>query len=122
MATVVICVILAAVVIYAVFSYAKKLSRGCCGGESDPARLEKPADTDVSHYPFAYVLKIKGMTCKNCAARIANAFNREEGFYASVNLKENTAKVLAKTECEESVFYRIIAKAGYDLESVEKAS
>ncbi len=122
MATVIICVILAAIIVYAIISYKKKLTRGCCGGETDAVEKIKPADEDASHYPYKYALVIEGMTCKNCSQRIVNAFNKEEGFYAlSANFKKGTAEVLSKAEAEEADFRSIVARAGYTLESASRS-
>lgn len=123
MATVIICVILIVICAFGVKSYVGKLSHGCCGGSSDVVKSEKPADADFSHYPFCYTLEIGGMTCKNCAARIENAFNKDESgnFYAKVNLSKKTATVNTKQETPEEELKRIVIKAGYEVITLSKA-
>lgn len=122
MATVIICVILVLICAFGVKSYVGRLSHGCCGGSSDAVKRVKPADDDISHYPYLYVMEIDGMTCKNCAARIENAFNTEEngGFFASVKLNQKKATVRAKEEVPEAELRRIVIKTGYSVVSVAR--
>lgn len=117
MATGIICVILIVICVFGVKSYIGRLSHGCCGGSSDTVKREKPLDSDISHYPFRYILEIDGMTCKNCAARIENAFNQEESgnFYARVSLGKRTAVVHTKQETPEGELRRIVSRAGYSV-------
>ena len=122
MSTAIICVILAAIVVYAVISYKKKVTRGCCGAETDAPQKVTPADGDASHYPYQYSLVIEGMSCKACARRVMNAFNKE-GFYAlSANFKTGEAAVLSMHEAEEADFRLVAANAGYSLKSCKLLS
>lgn len=122
MATAIICIVIVVICVFGVKSYVGRLSHGCCGGSSDTVKKEKPADGDISHYPYVYVVEIDGMTCKNCAARIENAFNTAEGgnFYASVKLNQKKATVRAKTETPEAELRRIVVRTGYSVVSVKE--
>ena len=120
MATAIICIILVLICAMGIGSYVKKLSQGCCGRSGDKVKRTKPQDTDKSHYPYCYQLKIDGMTCKNCAARIENAFNGTGDYYAEVDLGKKTGKVRAKTETGETELRKIVAKCGYSVVSVEQ--
>lgn len=51
---------------------------------------------DLAEYKYHYSVKIGGMTCKNCAARIENTFNRQNDVYAQVNFKSGSAEVSAE--------------------------
>ena len=53
-----------------------KLTKGssCCGTKEPPVKRIKPSDSDTSHYPHTYELKVEGMVCVNCARRVENAF------------------------------------------------
>lgn len=115
MATAVISIILIVVCIFGIRSYVKKLSSGCCGSGGDAVKREKPEDSDLSHYPFQYQLGIEGMTCKNCAARIENAFNTTGSFYAAVNLGQKSAVVHSKEKTTEEELRKIVAKCGYSV-------
>ena len=118
MATGIICIAIGMICILGVKSYIKKLAHGCCGGSTDKVKREKPEDADISHYPFCYELEIDGMTCKNCAARIENAFNSTGSYYAVVNLGRRTGTIRARMETPETELRRIVAKCGYSVVEV----
>lgn len=118
MATIVICIILGLVCALGITGYVKRLSHGCCGSSGDKVKRRRPEDTDKSHYPYCYQLEIDGMTCKNCAARIENAFNGTGDYYAEVDLSKKIGKILAKTETAETELRRIVARCGYSVISI----
>lgn len=117
--TIIICVILVLVCIIAVRSYIKKLKSGCCGGGDDGVEKIRPQDADVSHYQYAWKLEIEGMTCKNCAIRIANAFHRQEDCIAEVNYRHRTAVVRSKQKLGDDDLGRIVQCAGYQVVHIE---
>lgn len=101
----------------AVRTYVKKLSHGCCGAGGD--KEKKVAKTaDPAEYKYRYSVKIGGMTCKNCAVRIENAFNRQEGFFARVNFKSGTAEVSAKEPLSGFVIRQTVVGLGYSVEEI----
>ena len=114
-----IIVVLIVFVIFAVKSYCKKISSGCCGAGGDDVKKIKPADRDPAHYPYEKIVRVSGMTCKNCAARVENAFNQRDGFYAKVNLSQKTADVKMKSPQDDALLKQIVSSAGYDAVSVE---
>lgn len=118
MATAIIILILLVIGLFAVKKYINDLRNGCCGGGSDAVAKTAAADTDKSHYPYQYDVLIEGMSCKNCANRIANAFNEKEGFCAEVDLKHKTAHVWTKEETDEAVFRVTVTRAGYEFAGV----
>lgn len=119
MANFIICVILVLICIFAVKSFCKTLRQGCCGGGGDAVEKLEPADRDISHYPYAYRIRIEGMTCGNCAARIANAFNGQEGYLAEVNLKKKSALVRTKEEADPAELRVVVSRAGYTVAGIE---
>lgn len=119
MATAIICILLILICILGIRSYVKKLSQGCCGSGGDKVKRQRPEDTDASHYPFCYLLEIDGMVCKNCAARIENAFNGTGNYYAKVDFNKKCGTVRAKEKTEEAELRRIVAKCGYSVVSIE---
>lgn len=122
MGTAIICLILLMICIFAVKSYIKKLRNGCCGGGSDIEKKIKPLDADESHYRYKYIIGVDGMSCRNCAAHVENAFNTQEGYLAKVSLRKKSAEVLTKEPMQEADFRRMITKAGYDLTGVSEES
>lgn len=117
----VICIALVLICIFAVRSYLKKLKNGCCGAGGVELKRIRPADKDTSHYPYAKKIGIEGMSCKNCAMRIENAFHEMDGFYAEVNLKQKYAIVYMKEKETDDDLKRVIQRSGYRVTSIEPA-
>lgn len=111
--TVIICIVLVIIAVFALKSSLKRFSRGCCGTGGEKESVIQAADTDKSHYPYEKQIVVEGMTCKNCAARVENAFHQTEGFYASVNLGKGMLTLLSKEPVEDGIIRSIVAKAGY---------
>lgn len=119
MTTAIIIVLLVGACVVAVKSYAKKLSRGCCGAGGDKERkVTKTAD--LSEFRYSYSVKISGMSCKNCAVRIENAFNRQVGFFARVDFKSGTAVVFTKEPLPEIVIRQTVVGLGYSVEEMKQ--
>ncbi len=119
MTTAIIIVMLVGACVVAVRSYAKKLSRGCCGAGGDKEqKVTKTAD--LSEFRYSYSVKISGMSCKNCAVRIANAFNRQEGIFARVDFKKSTAEVFTKEPLPEIVIRQTVVGLGYSVEEMKQ--
>ncbi|MBU9725033.1 heavy-metal-associated domain-containing protein [Diplocloster modestus] len=115
----VICIALVLICIFSVRSYLKKLKNGCCGAGGDELKRIRPADKDTAHYSYARKIGIEGMSCKNCAMRIENAFHELDGFYAEVNLKQQYAIVYMKQEETDEDIKRVVRRAGYHVTSLE---
>ena len=118
--TILICAVLAVICVFSVRSYIKKLKNGCCGAGGDWVRRIRPADREVAHYPYTYRLKIEGMSCKNCAIRIENAFNEQEGFYAKVDLGKKSALIRLKVPAAEEMLEQTVSRAGYRVTELEQ--
>lgn len=116
-ATIIICVVIAAICIFAVISYRKKLKNGCCGG-GDEVKHVKPQDTNVNDYDHVYRMDIEGMHCKNCAMRIENAFNEQPDCMAKVDLAGKFARIYTKKPVEEVVLKQTVWHAGYEPKTV----
>lgn len=116
--TIVICLILLFLGIYSIKSYARKLSRGCCGAGGDAVKRHRVSDRNKSHYPYELTLYIGGMSCQNCAVRVENALNAIDGVWASVDLKKSQAVVRTKEEPDAALLCREVAAAGYRAERV----
>ena len=114
-------IIIVAVVVAAVLAIRGYVARGgkgdCCGG-TDVVRAKGPKDKDASHYAHAYQVKGDGMSCENCAKRIANAFNARPGTMASVDLAAGMATVRTKEPAEADELRRIVRNEGYGTGSV----
>lgn len=117
--TVVICVVLGLVCVLGVRSYLKKLKSGCCGSGGDEVKRVRPLDRNVNHYPYVKVVQIDGMHCQNCAKRIENAFNTQDGFFAKVNLAKQRAIVRSKREVPDRELKQAVRNVGYSPVTVE---
>ena len=85
---------------------------GCCG-EHETVSQKSVSDHNKAHYPHQVSLKLGGMTCDNCARRVANALNSLDGTWASVRFESKSATVRLKAEPEEEKIRRAVAEAGY---------
>ncbi|MDO5388771.1 MAG: heavy metal-associated domain-containing protein [Clostridia bacterium] len=121
MGTVIICALLILIAVYAVISYRKKISSGCCGGGDSEVKI-KPKDGNRSNYEHSATIHIGGMSCQNCAVRVENAFNKTDDYYARVNIHKKSGEILSKKIITEDDVREIIEKCGYTLTgmSVEK--
>ncbi|MCM1023763.1 MAG: hypothetical protein NC395_06865 [Prevotella sp.] len=120
MATVIIILLLIVICAAAVKSYMKKLAHGCCGTGGDD---EKSSETkkDTSEYSCKYTVKIGGISCKNCAARIENTFGRKDGITARADFKSGTAEIFSAEPLTEFVIRQTVIGLGYSVESIEES-
>ena len=110
--TFIICLILVIFVIIGIRSMKKRAASGCCD-TGDTVKRVKVKDKDKSHYPYKTVLKVYDMHCQNCAIRIENAFNSQEGFYAKVDTDKNVVNILSKEKKDADVLIDMVTQAGY---------
>lgn len=120
MPTIIICLILIVIGIYAVISYKKRLSSGCCGASGQPSvKRVKVQDKDLSHYPHHKILKVDGMSCGNCTVRVENALNSLDGVWARVNLMEEEADLYLKQDVSDDVLREAVKSAGYTVYKIK---
>ena len=114
-------VIIAIIVVAAALAIRGYIARGgksdCCGG-GDAVRAKGPADRDESHYAHAYEVRVDGMSCENCAKRIANAFNARPGTMATVDLAAGVATVRTKQPAGADELRHVVRNEGYGAGSV----
>lgn len=118
--TIVIILLLAVIAVFSVKSYAKKLTSGCCGSGGDTEKRVKVRDKNPAHYPQCVKIGIDGMTCAHCRQRVENALNSEDGVWAEVDLKDESAIVHMKNALSEDSLRYIISRAGYTATYVEE--
>lgn len=89
--TILILVVLAAIVVIAVFSGRKHMKGegGCCGGGSEKEERKKLDGPIVAKK----IMHIEGMHCQNCKNSVERQINRIDGASAEVKLKKNLAVV-----------------------------
>jgi copper chaperone CopZ len=117
MSTAVIVVILVLVCVFSVKSYAKKLTHGCCGG-GDAVKKVKVKDKKKADYPYCVNIRVDGMTCNHCKARVENALNDHSGVWAEVNLAKRTVAVRMKERISDDEIKGIITAEGYTVKEI----
>lgn len=116
MATILIGALLVAFLCLAARHLFRSLRSGCCGTGKTMKKIHS-ADKVAAHYPYVKVLKIEGMTCRNCVIRIANALNSLEGVFAKVTLGK--AVVRMKLNLPDDRLQQAVAKEGYTVLAIE---
>ena len=64
------------------------------------------------------ILKIEGMSCSHCSARVENALNAIEGVSATVELKKKRA--LVQTDVADDVLIKAVEDAGYKVVGIKE--
>lgn len=90
-----------------------KKGGGCCGEHEDAEKKTAVSDRDKRHYPYHTTLRIGGMTCSNCAAKVENALNALPGTWAKVDISSGKASVLLKEKADTELLKEAVASAGY---------
>ncbi len=85
---------------------------GCCGSTSDTIRTRKKLDAPILCQKR---LRIDGMHCKNCQARVENAVNRLDGAACVVDLRKNVATVDCAREISDELLRQTVEKLGYSV-------
>lgn len=122
MANAVIIVLLIVLAVFSIKSYAKKLSKGCCGAGGDSTKKIKVKDKNIANYPFCTVIGVEGMTCVHCKLRVENALNGWDGVWAEVDLGKKSVLVRMKKELSDDEIRGIITSAGYGVTEIKKIS
>lgn len=115
MGNIIIGVLLAALIAWAVWRTVQRSKKGsaCCGEREEAEAKVRVTDRNKAHYPYEVTMEIGGMTCENCARRVENALNRLDGVWASVRLDSRRARVRCKTAPEEAALREAVRAAGY---------
>lgn len=101
-------------------SYIARGGKGDCCGGADVVRSRGPRDKDASHYPYAYDVVVEGMSCENCAKRIANAFNSRPDTMAKVSFAEGVAHVWTKQAANPDDLRHVVRSEGYGVGTVSE--
>lgn len=119
MSTAIICLTLIIICIYSIKSYTKKISHGCCGGESETIQSIKPKDKNKKNYSYCKKIGIEGMSCQNCQKRIENLFNQKDGCYLDIHLRKNIGFLYSKTILSNDDIINMIQSIGYHVTNIE---
>ena len=89
----------------------------CCGGGGRPKRI-RPAK--IGTVVSVKTVKINGMSCEHCYARVQNALNSLEGVNAKVNGSRDVAVIKADREISNERIKEVIAELGYAVAGIEE--
>jgi heavy metal translocating P-type ATPase len=93
---------------------AKPLENEVSGLSTIAVRPSGRADTDRR-----VVLRVEGMTCGACAARVERTLNRIEGVTASVNYATSKARISVAAAIPATKLLEAVRRAGYSAEVVD---
>lgn len=112
MGTIIILLILAAAIVYALKGSKKhfKGEGGCCGGSDSTEKVKKQK---LNHIVATKTLEIEGMTCDNCRKRVENALNSLDYVNAKVSLKKKQAVIKMGVEITDEELKAAVEDAGY---------
>ena len=60
-------------------------------------------------------MKIEGMSCGHCSARVEQALNAIDGVSAKVNLEAKTASIVLSKPVEDQALVKAVTDAGYQV-------
>lgn len=66
------------------------------------------------------IIKIEGMSCGHCQARVEKALNAIDGVEAKVDLKKKAAIVNLKADVSDEVMKEAVIEAGYEVVGIEE--
>ena len=115
----IISILILLVIIFFAIKYSIPHFKGegsCCGG-GGKSKAVKPKK--IKNVLSVKCVKIDGMVCKNCAARVQNALNSVEGVSAKVSLGSKTANVKLGRDISDSEISDIISNLGYTVTEIK---
>lgn len=117
MGDIVIILVLIGIMILA-FVHAKKhfAGGGCCGSSNRAIRTKKTLNDPILGKRY---IRIEGMTCKNCQARVENALNRLDGISCLVNLRRKCAVVSFSVIPDDAALKETVEKLGYRVTGID---
>jgi Cu+-exporting ATPase len=65
------------------------------------------------------VLKIEGMTCGHCTARVEKALNGIDGVTAEVSLESKSATVNLSKDIDDETLISTVTDAGYEVVDIQ---
>lgn len=66
------------------------------------------------------IIKIEGMSCGHCQAKVEKLLSAMDGVEAKVDLKKKCATVKLSKDVNDSIFKDAITEAGYEVISIEQ--
>lgn len=115
MENVLIILLLVGAIAFGIVHARKHFRGGGCCATSSVVRTRKKLDAPAIGQT---VLRIEGMHCENCQARVENALNRLDGVACVVNLRKKTATVSYSREISDDELRQAVEKTGYSVAKI----
>jgi copper chaperone CopZ len=87
----------------------------CCGGGGGDVKVKPKKLTTVA---AVKIMKIEGMHCEHCYARVHNALNSIEGVSTKVHGSKGEAEIKLEKMIDDSVLMKTVNDLGYKAVSV----
>ena len=91
-----------------------------------PKRAAAAHNGDIAEYnktegvkTMEKIMKIEGMSCGHCSARVEKALNEIDGVSAHVSLEDKTAAITLLHEVADDVLRKAVTDAGYEVVGLE---
>lgn len=83
-------------------------------GQLNPTIETKKGETSMNK-----TMKIEGMACEHCKARVEQALNALEGVSAQVDLKNKCANITTEGKVDDDTLKQTVTEAGYEVISLD---
>lgn len=87
-----------------------------------PEELQNQLENKENNGEFAMtekIIKIEGMACGHCSARVEKALNAIDGVSATVDLEAKTASITLTKPVDDQVLIKAVTDAGYEAAGLE---
>ena len=117
MGTVIVAVLLAAVVFFAVRSSLPHFrgEGGCCGGGCGEKAEKKRLNGEIT---AKKIIQIEGMHCAHCKNSVETQINQIEGAAGRVNLKKHMAVVSMERMVSDEELTQAVERAGFTVSGI----
>ncbi len=112
-----ILLIVAAGLFFAVRGMVRREKHGCCGGSVPKALKKKLGAPEVGRK----IITIEGMHCENCKNSVERQLNRIDGAVAKVDLKKNIAVVSMSRPIGDEELTAAVERADFKVTDIRMA-
>ena len=84
-----------------------------------PEELQNQLENKGEFAMTEKIMKIEGMACGHCSARVEKALNAIDGVSATVDLEAKTASITLTTPVDDQVLIKAVTDAGYEAAGLE---
>lgn len=114
MGDIIIVLVVAAALVFAVRGMIRRGKNGCCGGSVPKVPEKKLEGPKIGEK----IVTIEGMHCENCKNSVERQINRIDGAAAKVNLKKNQAVVSMSRQVSDEELIQAVERADFKVVSI----